>query len=476
MGGSIDSTGAASKDALRILLINQAWLAPELRALGHEVRTAGWVHPAFDLQFERLLSFPTLLEQLKPFQPDMAVYFDDSTSVSVLDLEHACVPTAFVSVDAHHHTSWHRGLAACFNRALVAQKDFLPAFAEFIGSSDHAPLWLPLWAPKPVVQSEQRDIPVCFRGNLDPRQHPARAAFFQRLRARVPVDADGGPYPAAYPRAKIIVNQTVAKDLNFRVFEALQCGALLITPRIRNGMEELFETGRELLLYDEDDDEQVAELIRYYLTHEEERIRIAAQGQRKVLAKHTAANRATELVRALRQLPATRPNGCHLGAAMAYLQGVLSELLRTSREPTAIDRYLNAAAKAIEESARLKERSDADFEVTVMKCVAYAREVGRSDIALRVSGVAFNAYPTNTLLRMNVCENLLRAGRAEDARRLFGLPVAPVGSSEEQTLAEQERTSLLEQAAELMRGAQQSILEQLLQAREQQCNPRPLHL
>ena len=35
-----------------------------------------------------------------------------------------------------------------------------------------------------------------------------------------------------YPNAKIVLNQAVIKDLNFRVFEAMSAGAMLLTPQV----------------------------------------------------------------------------------------------------------------------------------------------------------------------------------------------------------------------------------------------------
>jgi SAM-dependent methyltransferase len=80
-----------------------------------------------------------------------------------------------------------------------------------------------------------------------------------------------------------------------RVFEALACGSLLITNDLAdNGQSELFQSGVHLETYRDAD--EVIEKIRYYLTHEDTRERIAAAGRADVLATHTYRHRMETLL------------------------------------------------------------------------------------------------------------------------------------------------------------------------------------
>src|SRR5207302_1696841 len=78
--------------------------------------------------------------------------------------------------------------------------------------------------------------------------------------------------PEIYSRAKIVINLPLADDLNFRVFEALSCGALLLTRRIANGQELLFKEDVHYVAFG--DEAELFAKVEYYLSHEAERARI----------------------------------------------------------------------------------------------------------------------------------------------------------------------------------------------------------
>jgi spore maturation protein CgeB len=61
-------------------------------------------------------------------------------------------------------------------------------------------------------------------------------------------------------------------------------------------MDDLFEHGKDLVVYQDD---EIVDVARYYLSHESERERIAETGRREVLEKHTYDHRADEMVRRL---------------------------------------------------------------------------------------------------------------------------------------------------------------------------------
>jgi spore maturation protein CgeB len=75
-----------------------------------------------------------------------------------------------------------------------------------------------------------------------------------------------------------------------RLFEAAACGTPIISDRW-DGLEEIFEPGKEILIVDSGQD--VLEILREISP--DEAARIGAAGREKVLADHTAAHRAEEL-------------------------------------------------------------------------------------------------------------------------------------------------------------------------------------
>jgi hypothetical protein len=80
---------------------------------------------------------------------------------------------------------------------------------------------------------------------------------------------------------------------NLRLFEATGVGTLLITDWKEN-LHEMFEPGKEVIAYHTS--EECAELIRYYLEHQDECREIAHAGQQRTLREHTYYQRVQELV------------------------------------------------------------------------------------------------------------------------------------------------------------------------------------
>ena len=100
-----------------------------------------------------------------------------------------------------------------------------------------------------------------------------------------------------YSRSKIVFNNAINNDLNMRVFEALCSGSLLLTDgAIGSGLEEMFENRKHLIIYE---DENIENLIAHYLDDAKERELIAEQGRQEVLKNHTYAHRVDDLMNVL---------------------------------------------------------------------------------------------------------------------------------------------------------------------------------
>ncbi|WJI08606.1 glycosyltransferase [Methanobacterium sp. CWC-01] len=105
--------------------------------------------------------------------------------------------------------------------------------------------------------------------------------------------------PAVYASTKIVIDDAnhVTKEygaVNSRVYDALATGTLVIT----NGKIGAEETFKGLLPYFTTK-EELAQLLEYYLTHPEKRIKIAQKLQKYTLQNHTYQNRAQTLKKTL---------------------------------------------------------------------------------------------------------------------------------------------------------------------------------
>lgn len=286
---------------MRILVLNQDWFAAEFRTLGHEVITAGL---AFARHLEHTVDIPfihidRLIEGLpNGFVPDCILVHDNSAPIALSGFDDTSFPTFFYSVDTHHHAALHRYLYEVFDGMCVAQKDYLPFFHEW----NQTPGWFPLWASQYSEPKDEKEHDAVFVGTLNATLNPDRVQFFNELCEAAPVWCTQGQFLDIFPQSEIVINQTVKGDLNFRVFESMMCGAMLLTERSGNGLFDIFEEGKHLVTYEKGNVQEAAEKIRYYLEHRDEARRIAKEGRDAILVGHTPLARAKQMVGMLTNL------------------------------------------------------------------------------------------------------------------------------------------------------------------------------
>jgi spore maturation protein CgeB len=108
---------------------------------------------------------------------------------------------------------------------------------------------------------------------------------------------DGQHYATVLQTAKIainVLNMQCRFGSNTRTFEATGCGAFLLTEYTREQAEDLFIEGQEIACFRSAED--LREKVQYYLSHEDERQRIAVAGQARALREHTLEHRLDRLV------------------------------------------------------------------------------------------------------------------------------------------------------------------------------------
>ena len=106
-----------------------------------------------------------------------------------------------------------------------------------------------------------------------------------------------------FSAAKIVIiihyqdENTPCYQASPKIYEALACKSFVLVDR-QWDVFRLFEDGTHLVGFDEIED--LREKINYYLRHPGEREKIAGQGYRKVLGKHTYKHRIKEMLSAIR--------------------------------------------------------------------------------------------------------------------------------------------------------------------------------
>lgn len=122
----------------------------------------------------------------------------------------------------------------------------------------------------------------------------SRASLEREFGASIPPQWIHGflPYKQTaevYRQSKIVLGVQNAEDqVTQRTFEILGTGAFMIASRTAV-LEQLFEEGREIVF--SSGPEETVSLVKYYLAHTAERLRIGRQARRKVLEQHTFERR-----------------------------------------------------------------------------------------------------------------------------------------------------------------------------------------
>jgi glycosyltransferase involved in cell wall biosynthesis len=272
--------------------------------MSHEVFTVSIPSRASELEnVETFLGYAsrTSIEELqKRFgRIDLFLYVEPLGLIPT-GMERAPFPTAAVLCDMHNHLPSRVQLARFFDHLFLYQRNYLSAFAEH--PKDHVH-WMPFACDIEAVRplNLPRDLDVAFVGQLLTPDHE-RSRIVRQLALQWKVNParyyPQAEIPSIYSRAKIVLNLPLKDDLNFRTFEAMSCGAMLLTRRVANGQEVLFEEGRHYAAFSTE-----AELdakIRYYLEHDDERERIAEAALDEVRAKHTLRLRLEQLLHTIR--------------------------------------------------------------------------------------------------------------------------------------------------------------------------------
>ena len=284
-----------------ILNIGASFLVEALRQQGHRLVSVG-LSADCDIRLVHPVNLARLMESFAEsgFKPEACLWMDNGNLPFVLGMEEMPCPSLFYTVDTFCNP-WHVPFAYAFDRVLVAQKGHVPLFPPHALAQ-----WLPLFAPATIVSripvDRERDIPAVFVGSLRPRNIPQRFTFLQQFQQLHPLILKEGDYVPLFSRAHIVLNQTAASEVNFRCFEAMACGAALLTEESAHGLTELFTPGVHILpLYPRGDAGQAADIARAWLHDPDALRRVAKAGCELVRSRHTTTERAAHVAALLRE-------------------------------------------------------------------------------------------------------------------------------------------------------------------------------
>ena len=282
---------------MNILCLDGRYFGAYLERLGHRVLYAG---PASlttdrDIRCDRPITALELFETAKArgFVPDALLWCDICRPPTVIGLETLPVATLGFSIDQYVNP-WHKPYSAAFDAFFVAQKDSLPLYAH--RDFPRPAAWMPLFYDPDTTRVDPnlaRDIPVSFVGTLDGPLNTGRKPFLRAFNSLCPLDMTTGDFRPVYARSRIVLNQSAAGELNFRIFEAAALGAAVLTEDSENGLYDIFSPGENILpAYPRGDAARAAAIAQASQNDPERLATVAANGRRLVAARHSASARA----------------------------------------------------------------------------------------------------------------------------------------------------------------------------------------
>lgn len=302
-------------------------MPPWCRELLQEVRRVGartplrflkrFVRPVLrSLDRPQTLLYEILSAQIKHHKPDVLLN-QDVTGISSSFLRQM---KSYVRLLVGQHAATCLPEAGDFSCYDLVISSFPPTVEYFRQKGITAELSRMGFEPRVLsyLKVEERPLEVTFIGGFY-GVHSSRAVLLEDLCHRFSQVRVWGPgidhLPASSAIPKSYVGQAWGREMyqilhnskvtlnhhgdiapyanNMRLFEATGVGTLLITDWKAN-LHEMFEPGKEVVAYRTP--EECAELIQYYLEHDDEREVIARAGQRRTLQEHTYYHRMQELM------------------------------------------------------------------------------------------------------------------------------------------------------------------------------------
>ncbi len=146
-----------------------------------------------------------------------------------------------------------------------------------------------------AIVSQLLDLPIALYGGWLRKRQRFNRALRRRVHGR---GAWGNELVALYHDAKIVLNISAwdpaeYSGLNLRVFDVPATGAFLVTDYSPE-LEDYYRIGEDIVCFRTV--EELRQKLRHYLTHDDERERIAANGHRRALTLPTVTDRVRALI------------------------------------------------------------------------------------------------------------------------------------------------------------------------------------
>jgi spore maturation protein CgeB len=201
------------------------------------------------------------------------------------------IPSCYWEIDCHVVQGRNKEIYEATDRVYIAQKEFLDYYPAKKTS------YLPLACDPQLFHrfyEEPQKYDIGFIGNTN---YPERRTLLQQLGTRFELlsaeSKPGAPYSRLISSCKMGFNRSLFRDLNMRFFEVMSCGRLLLTDYLP-AQDDIAKIGVHYDIYKDWRDLEAK--VKFYLTHEKERERIASQGSLWIKTHHTYEHRVLKIL------------------------------------------------------------------------------------------------------------------------------------------------------------------------------------
>lgn len=311
---------------------------------GHEVLH---INP----QEEPVYNIQSALEE-QGFQPDILLQRESLGRRTLLTgLQSVTCPKIFWSVDTHLNLHWHHYYARLFDGMMTPH----------VSLTESSPYPLPpvarlAWPAqaRPWVPHSKRANPISFVGRMTVHR-PLRRWLADLLRDRHSTQAVQDISVAQmldlYSDTRIIPNEAILRETNFRVLEGAACGCLVLSQEVGADQDALFTPGYEIETYSHG--LELEHQLSFFLTRADEAEKRGRRAWERIQREHLPVHRAREVIAFADSLKGgAERNSAHDAAFWLALREVVRDG-KMYLPPERIQARLNALPRCHETAAAL---------------------------------------------------------------------------------------------------------------------------
>ncbi|WP_027721322.1 glycosyltransferase [Maridesulfovibrio zosterae] len=209
----------------------------------------------------------------------------------------------FWSVDTHLNMHWHGVYGSLFDGVLTTQKKYVPILKK---NCEAEICWIPWMGARLGIQSgttgglipySSRSHSLTFVGRVT-KARPSRLWFIKFLNSHFDLhqveDLNYSQMMEVYRQTRIVPNEAIFGEINFRIFEACSCGCAVVTPDIGEELGELFDIGKEIIVYR--DVLELKEILSRLQADPSYAASLGLAGYERIMRDHLPVNRAKSIL------------------------------------------------------------------------------------------------------------------------------------------------------------------------------------